>query len=96
MPEFCLYLNCHNLGSSLYQGYCNEAHYKKGAETNFLYSILESHPEIATLKQAREHMKSTSSFRCEACKGLPRASDVYPKGSDPSPFQSEHNPDSRS
>ena len=26
MPSFCLYGMCHNLGSSSYQGYCNEYH----------------------------------------------------------------------
>ena len=29
MPSFCLYGMCHNLGSSIYQGYCNEYHMRR-------------------------------------------------------------------
>ena len=29
MPSFCEYGMCHNLGSSTYQGYCNEYHMKR-------------------------------------------------------------------
>ena len=29
MPSFCLYGMCHNLGSSSYQGYCNQNHMKR-------------------------------------------------------------------
>jgi hypothetical protein len=71
MPELCNYLNCHNLASSNYQGYCNEEHMKRGPETEFLLMIIYSHKEISTLKEARIH-KLTSSFHCEVCKELLR------------------------
>ena len=30
MPKFCEYRMCHNLGSSSFGGYCNEAHQIRG------------------------------------------------------------------
>jgi hypothetical protein len=65
MPEFCKYLNCHNLASSTYDGYCNENHKKRGPETEFLFRIVETHKDISTLKEARAH-KATSSSHCFA------------------------------
>jgi hypothetical protein len=65
MPEFCQYLNCHNLASSNYQGYCNEEHMKRAPETEFLLKIIHSHKEISTLREARVHKTNpTSSFHC--------------------------------
>lgn len=32
MPSACAYRMCHNLASSTWGGYCNEAHYKRGME----------------------------------------------------------------
>lgn len=32
MPSFCLYGMCHNLGSSSYQGYCDDYHMKRAWE----------------------------------------------------------------
>ena len=81
MPELCRYLNCHNLGSSNYQGYCNEDHKKRGPETDFLLKIVSSHPGISTLKEAREHTSKDGSLtffsRCEVCKELLRESSAY-------------------
>ncbi len=71
MPEFCQYLNCQNLGSILYNGYCNENHMKRGPETEILMKVVQSHHGISTLKEARNH-KLTSSSRCEVCKALLR------------------------
>jgi hypothetical protein len=83
MSELCRSLNCHNLGSSNYQGYCNEDHQKRGPETDFLLKIISSHPGISTLKEARKHTSKdgslTSSFRCEVCKELLRGSNAYPR-----------------
>lgn len=60
--SLCLYGSCHNLGSSLYQGYCTKEHY----ERRHLFTILETHPNISTLREARLHLlKSfTSSSHC--------------------------------
>jgi hypothetical protein len=57
MPEFCKYGNCHNLGSSTYQGYCNEYHFKKGPEREILMEILRTNPGISTIKEAREFLE---------------------------------------
>ena len=64
MPEFCQFLNCHNLGSILYDGYCNQEHMRKGPEVNMLMKIVETHKDISTIKQAREHKALTSFSRC--------------------------------
>lgn len=77
MPKLCLYLNCQNMGSSTYNGYCNENHMKKGPETEFLLKIISTHKDISTLKEARNHI-FTSSFHCEVCKELHREKDAYP------------------
>ncbi len=78
MPEFCQYLNCHNLASRTYNGYCNENHRKRGPETEYLMKVIYTHKEIATLKEARNHTL-TSSSRCEVCKELLHGKDVYPR-----------------
>jgi hypothetical protein len=62
MPELCNYGMCHNLASSNYQGYCNEDHRKRAAERNILMTILHTHKEISTVREARGHF--TSSFHC--------------------------------
>ena len=66
MPEFCQYLNCHNLASTTYGGYCNENHMKRGPEIDFLFRIVQTHKGISTLKEARAHKEdvTTSSFHC--------------------------------
>ena len=30
MPDLCLYRNCHNLGSLIFEGYCSESHLARG------------------------------------------------------------------
>lgn len=30
MPDLCLYRNCHNLGSRIFEGYCMESHLVRG------------------------------------------------------------------
>jgi len=73
MPELCQYLNCHNLGSILYDGYCNQEHMKRGPEKEFLMKIIYSHKGIGTLKEARQHFVTLTSFsHCEECKALRR------------------------
>lgn len=57
MPEFCNYGNCHNLGSSTYQGYCNEDHQKRGPERELLMKIIEKVPEIGTIREARQYLQ---------------------------------------
>lgn len=91
MPEFCQYLNCHNLGSFSYGGYCNEDHQRRGPESKFLFRIVETHKDISTIGQARKHWflesktsekrseinVTTFSSHCEECKALLRGSNVY-------------------
>lgn len=57
MPEFCSYANCHNLGSSTYQGYCNADHQKRGPEHELLMKVIGKHPGIGTIKAAREFLQ---------------------------------------
>ena len=79
MPKFCQYMNCQNLGSSSYSGYCNEDHMKRGPEMNVLREIIYTHKGIATIKEARDQLacRPTSFSRCEECKALPHALNVY-------------------
>jgi len=86
MPEFCQYLNCHNLGSILYDGYCNQDHMQRGPEMKFLMEIVRTHKDISTIKEARAHKAFTSfsgkdvttSFsHCEVCKELLHESGAY-------------------
>lgn len=76
MSSLCKYGMCHNLGSSTYQGYCNKDHQKQALEKEILLKIVETHKEIATIKDARNHLMKmfilTSSFHCEVCKELLR------------------------
>jgi hypothetical protein len=58
MPSFCEYLNCHNLASSSFGGYCNEYHMKRAEEIKPLQKIMEERPEIKSLAQARKYLES--------------------------------------
>ena len=58
MPSFCTYLNCHNLGSSSYLGYCNEYHMKRAKEIEPLMKIMEENKEIKSLAEARKFLTS--------------------------------------
>jgi hypothetical protein len=85
MPEFCQYLNCHNLASMSFGGFCNEDHMRRGPEMNFLREIVFSHKDIKTIKEARDHKLTsfsgkdvpTSFSHCEECKALLRESTAY-------------------
>lgn len=61
MSSLCLYGNCHNLGSSSYQGYCNKDHFERSFEYDILMDIIKKNKDIATLKQAREFLNASSS-----------------------------------
>ena len=58
MPSFCNYLNCHNLASSTYQGYCNEYHMKRAKEIEPLMKIIEEVPGVRSLGEARKYQAS--------------------------------------
>ncbi len=67
MPGFCQYLNCHNLASSSYQGYCNQSHFERAKEVELLFKIMEQHTHIKTLGEARKFLAlslTTSSSHC--------------------------------
>lgn len=77
MPSFCLYGMCHNLGSSTYQGYCNEYHMKRAWEREekervklqaSLSTIQKSSSLTVTL---RDGQALTSSSRYEECTKSP-------------------------
>lgn len=72
MLSLCKYRMCQNLGSSLYDGYCNEEHMKRGPEMDILMKIIYTHKGISTVKEARHHRNTylTFSSHCEECKGL--------------------------
>jgi hypothetical protein len=44
MPSLCNYGMCHNLGSSTYQGYCNEYHMKRA-------KLLEMKEQVSKLEE---------------------------------------------
>ena len=56
MPSFCKYGNCHNLGSSTYQGYCNAEHLKRGPEREMLQKVMEN-KGFGTIREAREFLQ---------------------------------------
>ena len=58
MVEFCRYASCHNLGSSTYQGYCNQDHLNKGPERELLMKIVERVPNVSTIKEARQFLRA--------------------------------------
>lgn len=59
MPSFCNYMNCHNLASTTYQGYCNEYHMKRAKEIEPLLKIIQEVPDVKTLGEARKYLIST-------------------------------------
>jgi hypothetical protein len=65
MPEFCNYGNCHNLGSSTYQGYCNEDHMKRAPEREMLMEVIRKNPGISTIKEAREFLEKKRFLKSE-------------------------------
>lgn len=65
MPQLCEYLNCHNLGSSTYQGYCNQNHLERSKELEPLFKIIKENKEISTLGQARLFLTSSQKSKAE-------------------------------
>lgn len=65
---------CHNLGSSSYQGYCDDYHRKKGVEQEKLLQILKENPQLSTLKDARlvASLPSTSAVSPSSPEGVQR------------------------
>jgi hypothetical protein len=55
--QSCRFLNCHNLGDSNWNGYCNEDHSKKAEEYERLWKILEKNPHLSTLRDAKRFLK---------------------------------------
>jgi hypothetical protein len=74
MPSFCNYMNCHNLASSSYQGYCNQNHFERATERKVLLHVLKENPQLSTMKEAKEYILSTitSSSRYAAYRALLR------------------------
>jgi hypothetical protein len=76
MPSFCLYGMCHNLGSSTYQGYCNESHMKRAwekeaketlAKLQESLSTIQKSTLTSTLRDGSLEANLTSSSRCAEC-----------------------------
>ncbi len=57
MSSLCKLGMCHNLGSSTYQGYCNQDHQNRGPEKELLMKIVEKNPSVSTLKEARQFLR---------------------------------------
>lgn len=71
MPEFCQYLNCHNLASSTFGGFCNEYHLKRSIEIAPLLKIIEEQPGISSLGEARKFLIASQTSHT-----LPKDSEV--------------------
>ena len=52
MPSFCLYGMCHNLGSSTYQGYCNESHMKRAWEKEAKETLAKLQESLSTIQKS--------------------------------------------
>jgi uncharacterized protein (DUF1499 family) len=59
MPSFCNYMNCHNLASSTYHGYCDEYHMKRAKEIEPLMRVIEEVPGVKSIGEARKYLIST-------------------------------------
>ena len=89
MPMVCEYRMCHNLGSTTYQGYCNEDHQKQGREKELFMKIIEKVEGVCTIRQAKTYLvdfmkrkrvsRITSSSHCEVYIEPLHESDVCPK-----------------
>jgi hypothetical protein len=64
MPA-CRFLNCHNLADSKWSGYCSEAHAKRADEYRVLWSILEKHTHLSTLRDAKQFLRAQTLLRTE-------------------------------
>lgn len=58
MPELCLYGMCQSLGSSTYLGYCNQEHMKRSVEREKLLKVLETNPQLSTIRDARKFLEA--------------------------------------
>jgi hypothetical protein len=56
MPA-CQFLNCHALADSKWGGYCSEAHAKRAEEYRVLWSVLENHTHLSTIRDARRFLQ---------------------------------------
>lgn len=73
MPKLCEYRNCHNLGDSWLNGYCNQDHYEKGMELE-LKEALEKIKKEKTEKEkanakANENEKKITTSSADAVQG---------------------------
>ena len=69
MPSFCLYGMCHNLGSSTYQGYCNEYHMKRAWEREMKEKLAKLQESLSTIQTAKKDvipLTSSSQKRSDA------------------------------
>jgi hypothetical protein len=57
MPSLCTYLNCHNLASPSFGGYCNEEHMKRAEERRRLELLMEKKLELKTIAEARNYVR---------------------------------------
>jgi hypothetical protein len=55
MPSFCLYGMCHNLGSSSYQGYCNENHMRRAEYLEAKQKLIE----VSSRTQSKDSLPET-------------------------------------
>lgn len=62
MAKFCEYRSCHNLGSSSFNGYCNEQHRIRGEkdEQKQLEEQIAAAKEKAAAKKDEGHTKQSS------------------------------------
>ena len=73
MPKLCEYRNCHNLGDSWLNGYCNQDHYERGMELELKEALEKIKKEKAEKEKAKakanENEKKVTTSSADAVQG---------------------------
>lgn len=69
MPKLCEYRNCHNLGDSWLNGYCNKDHYERGMELELKEALEKIKKEKAEKAKANTDKKTIPTSSADAAQG---------------------------
>lgn len=69
MPKLCEYRNCHNLGDSWLNGYCNQDHYERGMELELKEALEKIKKEKAEKAEKAKKEKKVSTSSADAVQG---------------------------
>jgi hypothetical protein len=69
MPKLCEYRNCHNLGDSWLNGYCNQDHYERGMELELKEALEKIKKEKAEKAKANVDKKKVTTSSADAVQG---------------------------